>query len=149
MSSKQIITDKDKIEQILNQGTVCTVAMSVNDKPYQVALNYGYENGYLYFHSSKKGKKIEILKKNPEVCFLIQTDVEIVRSEEACDWSMKYKSVMGFGRVVFIHEINKKISALKILMMQYSQKDFTITEPKAEQVCVFKIEIESMTLKSM
>ena len=121
MSSKQIITDKDKIEQILNQGTVCTVAMSVNDKPYQVALNYGYENGYLYFHSSKKGKKIEILKKNPEVCFLIQTDVEIVRSEEACDWSMKYKSVMGFGRVVFIHEINKKISALKI-------KNFTLTK---------------------
>ena len=52
------ISDPNLIEEIFQKGTVVHVAMLDGDKPYQVPLNYGYENNILYIHSARAGKKI-------------------------------------------------------------------------------------------
>ena len=77
------VTDKNQIEEILKQCKTCHVAMVDNEKPYVVPLSYGYqilEDGTLelVFHSAKDGKKINILKKNPNVCFEISMEVRIL-----------------------------------------------------------------------
>ncbi|MCD6117587.1 pyridoxamine 5'-phosphate oxidase family protein [bacterium] len=144
---QKIYSDEKNINQILQRALVCRIVMADGDNPYIVPLCFGYENGCLYFHSSKSGKKNRILKQNPNVCFEVDIDAQVVKSEEACGWNMKYKSIIGSGRVIFIDNHKEKVKALDIITKHYSGKHLDIPEYKAATTCVFKIEIEDMTCK--
>ena len=50
------ITITKEIEKILKESKVCRLAMVDEDKPYIVPMNFGYSNGYLFFHSAKQGR---------------------------------------------------------------------------------------------
>ena len=80
------ITDIKSIEKIIKKAKVCRLALSLNDTPYIVPICFGYRAETIYFHSAKKGKKIDIIKKNNKVCFEFDIDHELVKSENACKW---------------------------------------------------------------
>ena len=141
------ITDKKEIEEIIKKATICRVGLSVGDEPYVFPVNYGYHKGCLYFHSAKDGQKIEMMKENPQVCFQMDTDVEILPADIACDWSIKYRSVVGFGRAKFLDSPEEKKHALKRIMLQYSDREYSFTEESLESVCIVCIHIENMTGK--
>ena len=117
------------------------------DKPYVVPLSFGYRNGVLYLHGAVKGRKMDILRKNPNVCFEFDLIAEPIESENACDWSMRYRSVIGFGKAVFIENADEKCEALDVIMAQYSDGRFQFPEKMLKATAVFKIEIESITGK--
>jgi nitroimidazol reductase NimA-like FMN-containing flavoprotein (pyridoxamine 5'-phosphate oxidase superfamily) len=141
------ITEKSEIEAILREAVVCRLAMSENDRPYIVPLSFGYKDNALYFHGAKEGKKIDILKKNPWVCFEIDLHAEPVKAEDACFWGMKFKSVIGFGKAFFIEEDTEKEKALTVIMSQYSDAAYIFDENFIRATAVVKVEIESMTGK--
>ena len=84
------ITDKRTIEEIIKNSIVCRVAMCENDLPYVVPMCFGYEKDTIYLHSAKEGEKIDILKSNPNVCIEFDVGADIITSEQACDFGMKY-----------------------------------------------------------
>ena len=141
------IKSKEEIESVIQKALVCRLAMADENGPYIVPLSFGYRDGALYFHCAKEGRKLDILKKNKRVCFEIDTDHEIVESEKACKWGMKYKSVIGFGNAFFIEDMESKKRALDIIMRHYSGRSFEFEEKEVNRVVIFKIEIESMTGK--
>ena len=89
-----------------------------------VPLCFGYQDNSLYFHSGSEGKKLDILRRNNNVCFEVVIDCEAIRADQACDWAMKYKSVIGFGKAVLIEDIESKRKGLDIIMQQYSKGNF-------------------------
>ena len=141
------IKDVAAIEDVLSRAMVCRLGMCDGDRPYVVPLCFGYEDNALYFHSAGQGKKIEILRKNNDVCFEVDIDHELVKGEQACDWGMKYKSVVGFGKAVLVEDIELKRNALDIIMRQYSEGTFEYTERAIDNITIIKVEIESMTGK--
>ena len=141
------IESLSEIEAIIKKAAVCRLAMVDDQTPYLVPLCFGYRNGELYFHSALKGMKLDILGKNPNVCFEFDLIAEVIESEEACSWGMKYQSVIGFGRVEFIEEPSAKAEALNVIMKHYAGKSFAFPPPKVEATAVFKIAIEKMTGK--
>jgi uncharacterized protein len=141
------IKEKSGIEAIIRDSMVCRLAMSENDRPYIVALCFGYKDSTLYFHGAGEGKKIDILKKNPNVCFEFDIRVAPVEAEDACFWGMTYHSVVGFGKAGFIEDEKEKESALSIIMSQYSGKRFEFDENFIRATAVIKVNIESMTGK--
>jgi len=143
------ITSRDEIESIINKAFVCRLGMADKNGPYIVPLSFGYRDGSLYFHCARKGRKLDILKKDKRVCFEIDTDHEIVESEKACKWGMKYKSVIGMGNVFFIEDMESKKKALDIIMHHYSGRSFVFEEKEIDRVVIFRIDIESMTGKKV
>jgi nitroimidazol reductase NimA-like FMN-containing flavoprotein (pyridoxamine 5'-phosphate oxidase superfamily) len=141
------IPDKKDIEEIIKNATVCRIGLSAEREPYVFPVNYGYHEGNLYFHSAQQGQKIEMMRKNPLVCFQMDTDVEIVPAEKACDWSVKYRSVIGFGKAEFLHSFEEKKCALKTIMSQYSDQEYIFTEESLVSACVVCVQIEKMTGK--
>jgi len=141
------ITEASAIETIITKSLVCRLALSDDNSPYIVPLCFGYEDKVLYFHGSQKGKKIDIIKKNPRVCFEFDTNTEIVKAEDACHWSMKYRSVIGFGKAVLLKDKEEKRKALNIIMGQYSDGTFQFDDAILKKLGVIKVEIESMTGK--
>jgi len=141
------ITEESTIESIIKKSLVCRLALSDDNSPYIVPLSFGYRDRVLYFHGSLKGKKIDIIKKNPKVCFEFDTNTEIVKAEDACHWSMKYKSVIGFGKAVLLEDLDEKRKALDIIMSQYSNRTFQFNDATLKGTVVIKVEIENMTGK--
>ena len=141
------VTDKSALEAIIRQSLVCRLGQSDESGPYVVPLCFGYEDGFLYLHGALEGRKIDMLRNNDRVCFEFDVNAEIVAGKEACDWGMRYQSVIGFGQAVLLHSLEDKRRALGIIMRQYSERPFHFPDDSVERTAVIKVAIESMTGK--
>ena len=135
------------MESIIAKAEICFLAMSDNNIPYVVPLNFGYRDNVLYFHSAAEGKKLQLIKENPNVSFSMAIDSEIVKGDKACNWGMIYKSVIGRGIASFIEDQEAKIEALDIIMSQYSSETWEYKPKMLEKTVVVKIEVEELTGK--
>lgn len=142
------ISDPVEIEGIIRSAMVCRLAMCVNDQPYIVPLCFGYQDGVLYFHSAGEGKKLDMLEANRKVCFEFDIDQRIVKAENPCDWSMDYRSVIGFGVATIVDDGEEKRVGLDAIMRQYSPRAFSYPDAEVMGITVIRVEIESMTGKA-
>ena len=141
------VTDIKGIEEILVKCKTCHVAMVDNGSPYVVPLSYGYkifDNKMLelYFHSAKEGRKLDVLKRNNNVCFEISHEGEPAHSEDPCNSGYYFASIIGFGEAVFIDDIDnidEKCSVLSVMFRHQTGKNITFNAEQADTVCVFKI----------
>ena len=141
------ITLKEEIERIIKKCDVCNVAMVDPDgRPYVIPMNFGYKNNCIFLHSSQKGKKIDILKQNNSVCVSFSTDHLLRWQSEkvACSYSMKYRSVLAYGKVEFVTEQEDKIDALNEIMKQYTDREYKYSDPSVKEVMVFKVNIQKL-----
>ena len=141
------IDDPAVIESIIRRSMVCRLAMADGLQPYLVPISFGYRNRCLYFHSAPEGRKIELLRKNPRVCFEFDVDLNLKKSDRPCRWGMKFKSVIGFGTVRFIEDPGQKREALSMILAQYSGERFDIPEDEIARTTVFCVKVEQMTGK--
>ncbi|HUV36645.1 MAG TPA: pyridoxamine 5'-phosphate oxidase family protein [Patescibacteria group bacterium] len=141
------IRNRVEIEEIIANATVCRLALSDNGQPYVVPMNFGYRDGALYFHSAPHGRKIDIIGRNTRVCFEIDADIEIVRSDRPCEWSMRYRSVIGFGTASLIESPAEKRSALAVIGKHYTHLPFEVPDEQARRIAIIKVTIDEMTGK--
>ena len=148
--SDKEIKDKSCIEWILKKAPVCRIALSDNGNPYIVPMNFGFKDNCLYLHSAREGQKIDIMNINKNICFEADIKTEIVTADNACNWGMTYYSVIGFGKVHFIEDNNKKRDALTIIMQKYSDKPdeiFEYSKSALDKTTVIKVKVDSLTGK--
>lgn len=141
------ITDLQAIEAIIRRAQVCRLALTDGEHPYVIPLFFGYQKGALYFHSAIEGKKIELLRKNRNVCFEVDIDTEILKADEACAWGANYKSVIGFGKAVLLEDAAQKRKGLEIIMRHYASREFRFPDAKIEKTAVIRVEITEITGK--
>lgn len=144
---KRDLTFKPEMETIIQKCEICNMGMIDEEGfPYVLPMNFGYEDGYIYFHSSRTGKKIEVLKNNNNVCISFSADEKLqwVNEQVACSWGMQYKSVLAFGTVEFVDDYDLKVDALKIFMKNYSDIEFSFNAPAVKDILIFRVKIEVM-----
>jgi nitroimidazol reductase NimA-like FMN-containing flavoprotein (pyridoxamine 5'-phosphate oxidase superfamily) len=141
------ISDVSEIRSIIEKAKVCRLGLANEGEPYVVPMSFGYQKNELYFHGALKGQKIDFIKNNPNVCFEMDCVAEPLRGDDACGWSMKFKSVIGFGIASFITDLEEKRAALGIIMAQYTDKTFEFPENKVNATAVIKVDIKNMTGK--
>jgi nitroimidazol reductase NimA-like FMN-containing flavoprotein (pyridoxamine 5'-phosphate oxidase superfamily) len=150
--SDKEITDIEQIEEILRRGTVCRIALKDEPVPYVVPLNYGYrrwsDRRALFFHSASRGRKIDLIMKNPEAAFVIETDHQLVVAEEACRFTMHYASVMGTGRFRVLEEMDDKRLGMTAIMEHYTDRsDWELPDRALGAVTVLVLEIDEISGK--
>lgn len=142
------ITDYGIIENILKEEPICRIAMCDWETPYVIPMVFGYQDGYMYLHSSREGKKIDLLRKNNRICFEVESKVQVVPGEQPCHWGVNYYSVIGMGKAYFVDEPEAKKKALDIMMRKFTKANpLEYSEAMLEQVEVIKIVVEEMTGK--
>ena len=142
--------DLKKIEEIVNKVKVCHIGFVDGDTPYVLPFNFAYRNNTLYIHSALTGRKIDILKKNNKVCASFEADSKLfVRHEQvACSYSMTFKSVLMFGTLEFIDDIEEKSKIMNLIMEFYTGKsNFTYNLPAISNVAIMKIKIDKATAR--
>ena len=142
------IKDSEIIEQLLSGSDICRIAMIDRNKPYMVPLNYGYAGNALYFHSASSGKKIDILRRDNRVCFEIEYYNEIIRDDIPCEWTAKYRSLIGYGTIEFITDHEEKKKGLDVIMAHYGKTgENTYKDNNIENIIILKLNIEEISGK--
>jgi nitroimidazol reductase NimA-like FMN-containing flavoprotein (pyridoxamine 5'-phosphate oxidase superfamily) len=144
------ITDLKIINDLFANSAVCRIAMVDNGEPYLLPLNYGYRDNTLYIHSAAAGRKIEILKRNDRVCFEIEGPGTIVQHAEPCHWGTKARSLIGYGRVEIVTDLQEKQRGLDIIMAHHGKTDPNVYDEKQlRAVVILKIPVESVACKQL
>ncbi|MEG0547113.1 MAG: pyridoxamine 5'-phosphate oxidase family protein [Oscillospiraceae bacterium] len=142
------VTDFNEKIKIIEKCNILRMAMVDNGKPYIVPLNFGYvvdgEKLELYFHTAKKGMKMDILALNPNVCFEMDCEHKLLADEIACKNTFLFESVLGNGYIEFIENPSEKVNGLNILMKHQTGKTFEIPEKATAGIAVGKIVVTEL-----
>lgn len=138
------ITDRTEIDAIINATNLMRIALVDGDMPFLVPVFYAFDGSALYFHSAQAGSKIDILKRNNNVCFEISIDNGFIESEEPCDFEAKHRTVIGIGKAVFVEDTAGKIRALDLIVAHFSRKTFEYPKANLDRTAVVRIDIGSI-----
>ena len=145
------ITDEAEIRQILDTAKVLRLGIAVDNEPYVVPLNYGYtlEEGKLtfYLHSAVQGRKLDMLRANPNVYFELDCGHQPFEGQIACQCGLAYSAVMGRARAVIIEDAEAKMEAMNILMKHQTGKSFQFNERLVSIVAVIRLDVTEYTAK--
>ena len=147
------ITDKTLIEHFIAKEQIIRIAFYDNGDLYIVPLNYGYiydnDKYAFYFHGAKAGRKYELSKSSPQVGFEIDGAYELLEADAACDYSAKFQSVIGTGRLSIVEDNEEKIKGLNVLMNHISGKtEWSYSKEMVDAVAVFRLEVEKISCKA-
>ena len=141
---KRAVRDKATVEALLRRCHTMQLALWDGQEPYAVAVNFGYADGAVYFHSALEGRKLDCIRKNGLVSFIAIAESELVRAKKPCGYSTYYKSVSGFGHGELLTDPEEKAAALAIILGQH-EGPTTGFEPKVlERTAVVRVKLEKM-----
>ena len=145
------VTDENQIRSILDTAKVLHLGLAVDDEPYVVPMNYGYtmEDGklVLYLHSALRGKKLDMIRRNPKVFFEMDCDLDPFEGEKPCQYGLAYSSVMGRGIAMIVEDVEEKKKAMSVLMKTQTGKDFSFEDRLVSIVSVIRIDVLEYTAK--
>jgi len=145
------ITDPVLIRRILDRAKVLHLGLCANNEPYVVPMNYGYteEDGHpvIYLHSAVRGKKLDMIRENPNIFFTLECDLQPFEGNLPCQYGLAYSSVMGKGQARIIEDVEEKKRAMSILMKTQTGKDFSFEDRLVSVVAVIRIDVTAYTAK--
>jgi uncharacterized protein len=139
-----------EMEILLEQMPVGRLAVTTEDGPYIVAVNHLYFDGSIYFHSGLSGRKLEAIRADSRVCFLVDEVGPQVLWEGGCGISQIYKSIICFGKAELVESQLEKRVILERMIQKYVPSSYPLTPMKdvnIEKTAVVRIVIESMSGK--
>ena len=151
--SDREITDRARIEEFIAGEKILRVAFYDAGDIYIVPVNYGYstEGGRytFYFHGASAGRKYELAKMEPTVGFEIDGAYRLLEADSACDFSAKFMSVIGTGRLRLLTGKTEKTAALDLLMKQNTGRSgWDYDEKMLEATAVYELAAEKLSCKA-
>lgn len=142
----------EDMNAILLGAKVLRLAMVDDKKPYIVPMNFGAElvdgQFIIYVHAAREGRKIDVLRKNPAVCFEVDGAHALIVGDAACEYGFAYESVIGEGVAEFVEGEAEKIRGLRAIMRHQAGVDVpTFGAAALNAAFVIKISVRTMTGK--
>jgi nitroimidazol reductase NimA-like FMN-containing flavoprotein (pyridoxamine 5'-phosphate oxidase superfamily) len=143
------IQNREEIDAVIRSCKTCWLAMSENNIPYVLPMNFALEGDSVILHSAQSGRMWETLKNNRQVCINWNVGEELAWQDVkvGCSYRVKSKSVLVEGKVEFIDDFDEKTRCLLLLMRQYSDREFKFSRPAVENVGILKVKIEKISGK--
>ncbi len=143
------IEQREKIYQLIKSCKVCYVAMSEDNIPYVLPMNFALDGDAVILHSAQSGRMWETIKRNPKICINWTVGEGLTWQDErvGCSYRMVSSSALVEGTVEFVDDYNEKERCLHIIMAQYSERNFKFNAPAVKNVGIIKVHIDKITAK--
>lgn len=140
---------KEECEDILtNQPRGVLALLGDYDFPYAIPMSHVFVNGKIYFHGANKGHKKDAVINYSKCSYCVLDDGVKARDS----WWYTFRSVIVFGRIKILTDIDEKIEALTYL----GDKFFPTHEDTVDEIdrlldrtAVYEITIEHMSGKTV
>jgi len=150
LCAEKEISDPAAVMALLKRASVLHLAMVDGEGwPYVVPVCFGVSGDRIYVHGAREGKKIDAVDFNHRVCFSAALDAETRPAGAACDWTMAFRSVVGFGDAMVLTGPEEMRAALDAIMAHYGGDGlWEYPDAALEKTAVIQIQILSMTGKT-
>jgi len=141
----QQISTEDCI-QILNRETRGVLSVLGDDGyPYGMPMNHWYneEDGNLYFHCGKVGHRLDALRRCNKVSYCVYDK----GYREEGTWALKVKSVIAFGRIEIVDDMDRIVEITTKLSHKFTQDDAYIQreiEQSAHRTLLLRLTVEHL-----
>lgn len=108
--------------QILKNETRGVLSVLGDDAyPYGMPMNHWYneEDGRIYFHCGKTGHRLDALKRHDKVSFCAYDK----GYKKENDWAWNVKSVIVFGKIEILDDMDKIVDITTKLSHKFTQDD--------------------------
>jgi nitroimidazol reductase NimA-like FMN-containing flavoprotein (pyridoxamine 5'-phosphate oxidase superfamily) len=114
--SDREITDAAEIEGLLSGARYTTIALADGDEPYVVTLSCGYDAAKrrLCFHVAPKGRKLDIIARNPRACATVIADLGYTQGK--CEHP--FESVVMTGDMHLLDDPDEIREGMRVLIGQ-------------------------------
>ncbi len=143
------INDRNEIDAILKQCKTCFVAMSIDNTPYVLPMNFAMDGDRVILHSAQHGRMWETILRNPKVCINWTLGEELAWQDEqvGCSYRVKSKSVIIEGTAEIVEDTIEKERIIRQFMTQYSELPFKFSEPAIRNVGILLVPISKLSAK--
>ena len=145
---KQALSSEQNKKILKTQKRGVLSVCGENGYPYGLPINFWYneENGYIYFHSGKKGHKNDAISSDNKVSFCVYDEGYIKDG----DWSLNISSVIVFGRMHIVEDSEKAVDIIRHLSLKFtSDIDYINSEIEkfAKDTVCYELQPEHITGK--
>ncbi len=115
------ISIEECIELLKKETRGVLSVLGDDDYPYGMPMNHWYneEDGKIYFHCGKAGHRLDALRKCNKVSFCTYDN----GYREDGDWALHVKSVIVFGKVEVIDDMDAIIDITRKLSYKFTQDE--------------------------
>lgn len=144
---KQALTPA-QCEAVLERNTSGVLAVSGDGGyPYAVPLSYVWREGRVYFHWALSGHKLDAVRADSRASFCVVDQDRIVPEK----YTTYYRSVIVFGRVRLIDDMEEKRRAIEALSEKYRpgfpEETAAEIDGAWDRFCIAELSAEAMTGK--
>ncbi len=116
---KQKLSDEAAIEILKNSTSGVLSLLGPDGYPYGLPISYIYSDGKIYIHGAKTGYKFKCIENCDKASFTVIGMEKVVPEE----YTAYYKSVVAFGKVSVVEDIEEMREAIEILAAKYVPDD--------------------------
>lgn len=115
---KQSLEMSRIVEILKNEKRGVLSVHGENGYPYGLPINFWYneENGCIYFHSGRKGHKIDAINADNKVSFCVYD--EGFRKDG--EWALNISSVIVFGKIGVVDDFDKSVKVFRQLSLKFT-----------------------------
>ncbi len=108
------ITDPAELAAVVAGQKFLTLALCAEDRPYLVTISHVFvaERNCFYFHCAPTGRKIDLIRANPQVYGQVLEDHGYLAGQ--CDHA--YRTVQFEGTAELVNDPDEKLAALRRLI---------------------------------
>lgn len=121
-----MLTAKECKDILTNETRGVLSVNGENGYPYGTVMNHFYDNvcDKIYFHCGNSGYRLDCIRNNDKVSFCVCD--KGIKSDD--DWAYTVRSVVVFGRIKIIDELDKIIDITTKLSHKFTNDEDYITE---------------------
>lgn len=134
-------------ERILDSHDVGLLVMCRDGEPYAVPMNHAYHDGKLYFHCATTGKKLDMIRANPRVSYVVDREIgdpAVAETSRMCHRDWESVIVYGSARVI---EDPEELRRAFLTFGRHYDPNFEFSERALANTRAIIIEIDSMTAR--
>ncbi|SNR63705.1 hypothetical protein SAMN04488503_0519 [Humidesulfovibrio mexicanus] len=149
---KDVTDDPAIVAEVLRAAEFMSLAVQDAQGLYCVPVNFACRDGVLFFHSAKKGRKIEALRRaeaaGTSVAFSAATDLKVKTGDKACQWGYTFRCVLGSGTVRELSDPAEARAGLGVIMAKYAgSDDFPYDEGILTKTAVLALRVGQATAR--
>lgn len=146
----KMVAERVELENIIKTAPYMVLGINSGAEPYTVPLDFGYADGYVYFHCASEGHKLDLLAQDNRVSLLFVNYGGVFGppdAKQACSFSTRYKSVMAIGKAELIESLSEKEKAMRIIIDKLGIEQLPIPEQALAKICLVRIHLTEITGK--
>ena len=120
--------DLQQMEQILREESVGYLGMTANGELYVIPINYTYVDGRILFHCALEGRKLDMIRANPNVCFTVGRQHGEPTEHVGRNCDAPFESVICWGTARVVDDLDER----HLILQQFQQRYATPENPRTE-----------------